>query len=356
MIVDMLRYLAADGGSAFGPEALAALDLRTLGRVPAEWVTRDFRRRLGDQVWRVAYRRKGKRGDPFMHKRQPLRPRDCLFILLEFQSEADPNMAWRVTEYTVELYRALEAQGALGRRARRPAVLPIVVYNGRGAWTAPLHADLAMMPRVSAAVRETLHRLSFGAFEMVDFVTRAKDDPWRGNALWAQISVEAALASGDPARMAAALADVAAVRNGPLRRALLDWMRQLDDWYSLGLEKKLEELEEMGSLEAFDRKFEERFVATVRGWREKSHEQGMEEGIKEGIKEGMEQAMRRGVERERALLCRMATRRFGAEASERLSALLDGIGDPDRLEDIGELIVDCNTGAELLRRAEPNST
>ncbi len=236
-------------------------------------------------------------------------------------------MAWRVTEYTVELYRAVEAQGSLVRRARRPAVLPIVVYSGRRPWTAPLHADLAMMPRVPAAERETLHRLSFGAFEMVDFVARAKDDPWPGNALWAQISVEAALASGDPARL-----------------ALLDWMRQLDDWYSLGQEKKLEEL---GSLEAFDRKFEERFVATVRGWREQSHEQGMEEG--------MEQGMRRGVERERALLCRMAARRFGAKTSERLSALLDGIGDPDQLEDIGELIVDRDTGAALLQRVGQNS-
>ena len=55
---------------------------------------------------------------------------------------------------------------------------------------------------------------------------------------------------------------------------------------------------------------------------------------------------------QRAMLAGQATRRFGAETGERLSALLEGVDDPGFLADIGDGIIDCATGAELLHRAE----
>ena len=42
--------------------------------------------------------------------------------------------------------------------------------------------------------------------------------------------------------------------------------------------------------------------------------------------------------------------RFGADTAERLSGLLDGIADPDRLAEAGEWIVRCDSGSELLNR------
>jgi hypothetical protein len=51
------------------------------------------------------------------------------------------------------------------------------------------------------------------------------------------------------------------------------------------------------------------------------------------------------------LLVRLAARRFGAGTAQRLSALLLRIEDPDRLADVGEWIVDCPGGDELLARA-----
>ena len=58
------------------------------------------------------------------------------------------------------------------------------------------------------------------------------------------------------------------------------------------------------------------------------------------------------LEFERRLLKRQAVRRFGADAGERLSALLAGVSEPERLAAIGDAIIDSGTGAELLAAAE----
>ena len=58
------------------------------------------------------------------------------------------------------------------------------------------------------------------------------------------------------------------------------------------------------------------------------------------------------VEGERALLVRLATRRFGAGTGERLAAMLSRIDDPARLAGVGDRIVECATGAELLAHVE----
>ena len=56
------------------------------------------------------------------------------------------------------------------------------------------------------------------------------------------------------------------------------------------------------------------------------------------------------VKLERALLFRLATRRFGAETAECLSVALARVADPELLAEAGEWLVRCDTGAELLAR------
>ena len=65
---------------------------------------------------------------------------------------------------------------------------------------------------------------------------------------------------------------------------------------------------------------------------------------------GRANGLAQGIEHQRALLCRLAARRFGAETAAPLAALLAGIDDPERLAEVGDRIVDCATGAELLGR------
>ena len=70
------------------------------------------------------------------------------------------------------------------------------------------------------------------------------------------------------------------------------------------------------------------------------------------FREGREQGIERGRSEERALLSRLASRKFDAGTAERLSGLLNGITDAERLAEIGEWIIESGTGAELLDRAE----
>ena len=79
--------------------------------------------------------------------------------------------------------------------------------------------------------------------------------------------------------------------------------------------------------------------------RHESRVEGYAEGRIEGRVEGR-------AEGERSLLLRQAERRFGTGTAERLAVLLSRIGDPNRLAEAGDSIVDCSTGAELLARVE----
>ena len=346
MVADTLRYLARRGGR-FDVAALDTLALDTLEPVPAEWITESFHRRHGDKVWRIAYRRTDA-------DKRPASAHDWLFVLLEFQSTPDANMNWRLAEYAVELRRALADAGAVAGNAPPPAMLPVVVYNGRAPWSPA--AGAAWSRRAPAAVQRMLARLGIGAFDLLDLVAREADEPWPDNALRAQIEVESALAEEDLGRLSAAVAGIGGIDDGALQRTLLDWLRRMNErWKDPALRKLLEEMEEMSSLDEFDARFAERVIADAKRMRNRDVERGIAQGVERGIAQGVEQGIAQGVEQgiaqERALLRRMAAHRFGAEAGDRLAAIIEGVGDAARLAEIGVGIMDCGSVDELLELA-----
>lgn len=87
-------------------------------------------------------------------------------------------------------------------------------------------------------------------------------------------------------------------------------------------------------------------------WRNSALAEGKSLGRSEGIREGRVEGMREGrVEGEQAMLCRVAGRRFGAAAGDALAALLGEVVDVRRLDAIGDLVADCASADELLRRS-----
>ena len=66
--------------------------------------------------------------------------------------------------------------------------------------------------------------------------------------------------------------------------------------------------------------------------------------------EGIEQGVEQGNQRERALLRRQARLRFGAGVAEQAAQRLERIADANRPEEVGELILRCETGGEILAR------
>ena len=84
----------------------------------------------------------------------------------------------------------------------------------------------------------------------------------------------------------------------------------------------------------------------VREWTRELLEQGRAQGIEQGRAQGIEQVRHE----ERALLCRLAARKFDAGAAEGLAAALADVTNPDRLARVGDWIIECATASELLAR------
>ena len=74
------------------------------------------------------------------------------------------------------------------------------------------------------------------------------------------------------------------------------------------------------------------------------------EGRTEGRAEGRAEGQAEGRAEQRALLCRLAARRFDAGTADALAELLADVDDPARLAEVGDWLVVCATGAELLDR------
>ena len=159
------------------------------------------------------------------------------------------------------------------------------------------------------------------------------DDLPRGNLVSALILLEN---SHTPAELERALDALLAWVPGPgereLKRAFGEWIRQvlLRGRFPEATLERTAELEEMRTM------LEEQVQEWTRQWFEEGREQGLEHGISQG---------------QRALLRRQAAWKFDAETVERLSELLNGLSNPERLAEIGEWIIECETGAELLERA-----
>ena len=81
---------------------------------------------------------------------------------------------------------------------------------------------------------------------------------------------------------------------------------------------------------------------SVREWTADWVAEGREQGLKVGIEQGIEE--------ERRLLCRLAVRKFRVETAPRLSARLERLTDRERLAQVGEWIIECETEEELLAR------
>ena len=104
------------------------------------------------------------------------------------------------------------------------------------------------------------------------------------------------------------------------------------------------------TLEEVQMTLEERVSQWPAQWVQEGLERGREQGLERGREQGLEQGLERGLEHERALLRRQAASRFGAATAEGVSGTLARIADPERLAEVGEWLVRCDTGEEFLAR------
>ena len=124
--------------------------------------------------------------------------------------------------------------------------------------------------------------------------------------------------------------------------------RAFPSWTAAEIHRAMNEptlsVETMAVLERVGRALRERDGAGARDapLLQRARAEGRAEGRTEGRAEGRAE--------QRALLRGQAARRFGARTAEGLAGLLAGIDDPAHLAEVGDWIVVCATGAELLDR------
>ena len=291
-------------------EWAAAIDFSTLRKLPAEYVSDELRKRMGDTVWAMR-----------------LRDGRHVLAMLEFQSRDDPMMALRILVYTGLLYQELVRNDApvLDGGRLLPAVLPVVLYNGTTPWRAARESADLIQPVGSAL---ELYRPS-QRYHVLDEHQVAEEDLPESNLVTAVIRLERLDSPSDLIRVVDLLREwLRGPEDYGLRRAFADWVRRIAERIVPG-----------GETLAAEMTLEDMRMTVV---------ERVSEWPKQWFREGLEQ----GRAEERALLERMAASRFGADTAGRLSAVLAEIADPERLAEIGEWLVRCETAEEFLARAD----
>ena len=172
---------------------------------------------------------------------------------------------------------------------------------------------------------------------------RVEDLP-RNNAVAAQIEVHQDALARDPDGMLRRLSErLGGPEHRALRMAFIEWVRQSVAPGMVPkapkLKSQLRKIAELGELQQM-----------------KSLVLKSMEDYWQGL---VDQEAARTLERaradERARLCRQAGRKFGGRAQDRLSAVIEGVTEPDRLAEVGDWVIDCDTEAEFLAHLQRRS-
>lgn len=271
------------------------LDFRTLERISAAYVTDRFRQRASDMVWRIRAR------GEWVH----------LYLLIEFQSTVDRYMAIRMMNYVTCLDLELIRGRNMLDDGRLPPILPIVVYNGEGAWSAK--SDIA------------------------DLSPRLPDDLSRGQPRCEYLLVDSRRYSDDElARLDNFVAAVFRFENAATEATMLDvvrWIRQRTAHNAVLADTFVRWLKHVGSRHRRDgldlrdihnlMEAEMSLSTNIARWKAEYRREGQIEGEMEGRKKGR-------IEGQAELLRNLLTRRFDTLPAE-VHARLDAAS-PEELE------------------------
>ena len=344
---DICRTAFADAGMTrhllrlLPSDATAELDPRRLRRLPTEHVAPGGQRRRADMAWAV-----GTLG-PVRHGV----PQAEALLALEFQSAPHRAMALRMEVYVALLRQEVAAEGGLRAGGLLPRALPVVVYTGGRRWrpetlgelTAPTPAGWGgwqarfefLLLDAGRLTAEDGSENPVAALLRLLASRRAESLPRLAKTLFDQLRPAGA---GPAQQERRAFAD-------RLARALMRLLiarfagAEADDRHR-HMQQALRYMEEPTML-----------AEAITEWRQNAIAEGRTEGIRQGRSEGRTEGVREGTsEGRRTLLRRLATRRYGLEAGDEFGRLLAGEEDADRLALAGDLVIDCSSPEELLRR------
>ncbi len=304
------------------------LDLSTLERLPASFVTEHLGQRHADMLWRIRAS-----DETWLY----------LLVLLEFQSTVDRRMALRMMDYTVRVLKAL-GKDDLGARSEYPPVLPIVIYNGERRWNAATDVRQVFAP----LPEEFLGYLPRHPYLLIELQALDPSLLPRENVLSMIARFEQARSPEQLEKLVVSLAQWIEQAGEP---DLVDSFRA---WITLVLAQRIGRTGR--TLELDVRKEEEAKMTTLieraRKWGQERDQQWLEKGIEKGIQRGRREGLQQGrAEGERELVYRLVTRRFGAGVAEQLIIILDSVSDLERIAAVADAVLECDTAEDFLARA-----
>ena len=251
-------------------------------------------------------------------------------------------MARRMRDYAGML-RARLPRDAAAREGGLPWILPVVLYNGAQRWTAPgERSELAALPspRAERALAVFQHR-AYALVSLERMLAEAAPGlaDWpRDNRVLATFRLQLA---PTPAALLRQLEREYANFPGPCdvdtRRVLHAWAGALLADMAGG-EAPLPAFAETDELEGADMTTISQ--ARLGKWFEDFLAKGVEQGVAQGIKDSA------------ARLLRQAEIKFGEAVAKRLANLLGEAPTAPQLDRVGDWLIECESGAELLSQAE----
>ena len=238
-------------------------------------------------------------------------------------------MPVRILYYVAIAYHGLVAAKARRRKTAPGGLLPptlaVTIYNGRERWTAPDEVlDLIEPTQGWLASRQPRQR-----HEILDLRALAAQGPTEGSVVSWLASMELDSSAANITRVVReVLAEYPGAEHARLREAFREWILGAAETWGIEEEvlERVRSLKEAGMI-----------YAGVEELKERAHREGLGQGCAEG---------------RATMVCRQARLKFGAMTAERLSELLEEVSDPERIARIGDRIIECETGEELLARAQ----
>ena len=336
--------LVRDMLGAFVPaEWTAAIDLDSLRELPAEYINEKGDKRLGDLLL-LASAPGGAMGGASGGAMGGTPAGVPTLVMVEHQSAPVPRMAARMMTQTGMLYESLtpRARDAAGRL---PPLLALVVYTGDAQWRAA--TDLAEFAGARGDVG-ALAELAGRRYVVLDSRRLAREDLPEHNRMTVFVRLTflaSAFEAWEVLAGAREWLDLGDEEERSLYQCYVDWLCALvpehrpRDWDPEKTRRAEELMEEMTAF----RRNTERAI-------ERYRQEGMEiEKARSAERERLLLAEQQSLlTRQRSLLARQASLRFGAAVGRRLDARLAGVSDPAVFDKMGDLIVGCATGEELL--------
>ena len=248
-------------------EWVQELDFSTLEKINGSYVSDDIRDRHDDIIWKVRW------GKQWLY----------VYLLLEFQSTIDRYMPVRIMTYIGLLYQDLIRAGSTGNNGKLPPVLPVVLYNGKPRWHAPVEIS-DLIEQVSGGLERYRPRLSFLLLDEGSY----KDEELKP--LKNLVSALFQLEKGQDAEqimevVSSLLHWLATPEQASLRRAFTVWFNRVLKVSETDRKSgpNFEELTEVRTM----------LAETVKEWQQQWKEEGLREGRNEGLKEGRNEGQRR---------------------------------------------------------------